>query len=72
MEVMDIYFPPYGLFQLLYVVCLLLKVKGHEKALTEKVPQAGYSSLFPCWEMNGFLIDFEHSVMPDRGESRGR
>lgn len=45
------------------------KVKGHKKAATEKVPQVGYSSLFPCRQADGYLIDLKHRIMPDSSES---
>ena len=38
-------------------------VKGQQRAVTEKVPQASYFSLFPCREVNWFLVDCEHSVI---------
>lgn len=50
-------------------------VQDHDPSglsVTEKVPQAGFSSLFGCREVYGFLIDFKHRVIPDNGESRRR
>ena len=49
-----------------YVIFLSDLVKGHEQAVTEKVSQAGYSSLFPDWEDEWFVIDLEHRVVPER------
>lgn len=53
-------------------MCWFEKVKGHERAAIEKVSEAGYSSPFPCREVEGFLIDLKHRVMPGRSESSNR
>lgn len=39
-------------------------------AATGKVPQGGFSSLFPCGKVDEVLTDFKHRVMPDRSRSK--